>query len=705
MKKLMLCLLLAVSGGITQAQKVTVSLAGISAGFNGDGNVGYLTEMQEPDDVTVDAAGNIYFVDGDNHLVRKISIANGLVTTIAGGGTATADGVPATSAVLAPKYMCMDAAGNIYITTANKIREINASTGTISTIAGLDTSGYNGDGIPAATALLNVPCGICIDAANNLYFADSANQRIRKITASTGYISTIGGNGVAGHSGDGGAATSANIFDPVAICIDGAGNVFFSDQVAIYIRKISPGGIMSVVAGDGTIMASGDGGLAVDAGIGTIFGMCVDDSDNIYINDQSCSCRKISKATGRINIVAGEISNSGYNGDGMNSLVTYFSSPYGIHVDHAGNIYVADHGNNRVRKAISLQHTPKFVYGRGQTIKPCPATPTDFSMQMAITDLDSAQTETWSVITAPLHGTLSGFPSSVSSIGKAGVVTPPGTIYTPGAGFSGNDFFTVRVTDGGLSDTMMVYVSVPVSAPSAGTITPLYDTICAYQSTMCTETVSGGIWGTPGYDNYIIGGMFIGNVAGLDTITYMVTDGCVMSTSTYVYVRTLPDAGIITGSDTAYVGYTTALADTAVGGVWSSSDITIATVSSTGVVTGVAPGIVSIMYDVSDTVCTGTAGTVFWVVGGSPLIVNTVNGNDKMVIAPNPSNGRFNINITSKVDEQVTITITNIMGQEVKKISCATNSLIQAELNVPAGVYLLNATGTHIKLTDKIVVE
>jgi len=237
--------------------------------------------------VLADIAGNIYVNDegvGGGRL-QKID-ATGIITTFAGGGSATA-------AVVGPTDMAMDKAGNMYILDngENNVRKVDTH-GIITTIAGNDTGGFRGDGGPATTAELRQPSGIAVDGQNNIYIADYFNFRVRKVDTA-GIITTIAGTGIAGYSGDGGPATAAELDIPYSIAADSAGNVYFADANNARIRKIS-GGIITTVVGDSTIGHSGDGGPATAAELGYPVGVSLDAAGNIYITDrQNNNVRKV----------------------------------------------------------------------------------------------------------------------------------------------------------------------------------------------------------------------------------------------------------------------------------------------------------------------------------------------------------------------------------------------------------------------------
>jgi sugar lactone lactonase YvrE len=215
-----------------------------------------------PSAIVFDSAGNLYVAETGNHVVRKVD-TNGNLTTIAGTGTQgfSGDTGPATSATLdSPQGLALDPANNLYIadTHNHRIRRLDLTTGLITTIAG-STSGFSGDGAPALSAQLNLPTALAFDASGSLYFADTANHRIRRIDASTGLITTIAGTGTQGYSGDGAAALSAAIDSPTGIAIDPSGNLYLADTHNHRIRKItSSTGLISTIAGTGVPGFSGD---------------------------------------------------------------------------------------------------------------------------------------------------------------------------------------------------------------------------------------------------------------------------------------------------------------------------------------------------------------------------------------------------------------------------------------------------------------
>ena len=357
--------LVVVANGIPSAAvSVTIAEPGIistvagngTQGYSGDGGAATSAELSAPEDMTVDSAGNIYIADLGNQRVRKVTKSTGDISTVAGTGTDgySGDGGLATSAELgSPEGVAVDSAGDIYIADHDncRIRKVTASTGDISTVAGNGTCAYAGDGGAATSAEIAYPEDVALDTAGNLYIADSFNNRIRKVTISTGIITTVAGNGTEGYNGDGIAATSAELADPIGVTVDSAGNVYIADFENERARKVTVStGLISTVAGTGTAGYNGDGIAATSAELYLPAGVAVDGSGNIYIADDGNErIRKVAVSTGLISTVAGT-GTAGYNGDGILATSAEINSPPGVALDSAANIYIADRGNNRIRK-------------------------------------------------------------------------------------------------------------------------------------------------------------------------------------------------------------------------------------------------------------------------------------------------------------------------------------------------------------------
>jgi len=339
----------------TDAQIISTVAGNGTNGFSGDGGPATAAQIPYPWAGTFDASGNIYIVEQGYYAVRKIN-TSGIITTIAGIGSAgyTGDGGQATAASFnLPWAIAIDAGGNVYISDDQNhaIRKINTS-GIISTVAGTGTIGFSGDGGQATSAQLNYPNGIVLDALGNLYIADGGNNCIRKVNTA-GIISTIAGNGSTGFSGDGGQATLAGMWNPDALAIDGAGNLYTSTGNS-RVRMINTSGVISTVVGNGTTGFGGDGGQATAAAIGNnILGITVDASGNLYFADTHYNrIRKVNTA-GIIATIAGT-GTAAYGGDGGYANYAELNEPAGIFLDVTGNLFITDSYNFRIRKVTNV---------------------------------------------------------------------------------------------------------------------------------------------------------------------------------------------------------------------------------------------------------------------------------------------------------------------------------------------------------------
>jgi uncharacterized protein (TIGR03437 family) len=440
-----------------------------SSGASGDNGPATAAQLSSPNGVAVDSAGNVFIADGPR--VRKVS-PTGIITTVAGGGSApcctlpSGDGGPATSAVLFPNAVTTDDGGDLFIADGNRVRKVTpdgiintvagngswgysgdsgpatsaqlenltavaldnkqalliadgprvrrvSAAGTITTVAGDGTCCNSGDGGPATSAQLNYPSDVAVDAAGNVFIADTGNHRIRKVspdgvintvTASAqgyglysltvdakgsllivdtpnsvirrvaldGSSAIVAGNGTPGQSGDGGPATSAQLAWPTRVATDRAGNIFIMDNTGSRIRKVSPEGTITTLAGTGSYYGgfSGDGGPAVDAQFDTNGGcdgpgggMAVDVVGDLYFADTYNSRIRQIDPNGMINTVGGNGS-YGFSGDGGPLNNAEFSEPFSLAFDPAGNLLIADFGSNRIRK-VTPDATITTIAGNG----------------------------------------------------------------------------------------------------------------------------------------------------------------------------------------------------------------------------------------------------------------------------------------------------------------------------------------------------
>ncbi|CAB1081078.1 odd Oz/ten-m homolog 4 [Olavius algarvensis Delta 1 endosymbiont] len=322
-------------------------------GYSGDGGPATAAKLSYPVGVDVDAGGNLYIAEWNNHCVRMVN-TSGVITTVAGNGFTgySGDGGPATAARLNFPYgVVTDRAGNIYIADGgnHRIRMVDTD-GIITTVAGSGESGYSGDGGPAIAAQLHYPSRVDVDNDGNLYIVDRSNRRIRKVD-NNGIITTVAGSGLGGKetSGEGGPAVAANLANPLGLAVDAEGNIYISDWGNNRIYKVNTRGFITTVAGSGTEGDSGDGAFATTAWLANPLGVAVDATGAIYIADSSnYRIRKVNTG-GFITTVAG-IGESGYSGDGDLAIAARLKHPYDVAVDAAGNLYIADHFNQRIRK-------------------------------------------------------------------------------------------------------------------------------------------------------------------------------------------------------------------------------------------------------------------------------------------------------------------------------------------------------------------
>ena len=317
-----------------------------------------------PEGVAVDPAGNFYIADTTNNRIRRVSGTTGLITTVAGDGTPgyANDGKSASIAeVSAPANLVLDGAGDLYIADSGNhaIRKLVLATGTLTTVAGqLGVQGSSGDGGAATSALLNAPEGIALDPAGNLYIADSGNNAVRKVDATTHRISTYAGKlGVAGFSGDGGPATSATLNTPWGLATDPSSNLYLADLTNSRIRKVSPAGVITTIAGTASNGTSPSGLPATSTNLSNPAAVIADVAGNIYIADSGHDLvLKVTASTGKSNIIAGNGSQS-FGGDLGPANRAGIYGPYALALDAGGNLYIADIFHNRIREIFSARGT------------------------------------------------------------------------------------------------------------------------------------------------------------------------------------------------------------------------------------------------------------------------------------------------------------------------------------------------------------
>ena len=334
---------------VTPTRTVTTVAGTGTLGATGDNGQAAAATIANPAAVAYDATGNLYIADAQNQVIREVSKA-GVITVVAGTEATegySGDGGPATSATLdTPTGVAVDTNGNIFIADSHNHRIREVSSGTITTIAGTGTAGFSGDGAAATAAQLALPSSVAVDSSGNVYIADTNNQRIRKITGTT--ISTIAGDGEELFAGDGAAATAAVLDSPTGVAVDKTGNVYIADRHNQRIRMIS-GTTISTIAGSGTAGFSGDGATATAAQLFKPSGVSVDASGNVYIADTG-NQRIRELGGGAIATIAGS-GQQGYGGDTTAPTGVNLNSPKSVAPDAVGNLAIADKLNERIRAA------------------------------------------------------------------------------------------------------------------------------------------------------------------------------------------------------------------------------------------------------------------------------------------------------------------------------------------------------------------
>lgn len=606
-----------------------------------------------------------------------------VINTIGGNGVAGygGDGIAATSSQFNTPYgVAVDAAGNCYVADQlnNRIRKISP-TGIVTTIAGTGTAGYTGDWGPATAATIYAPHGIAVDAIGSVYFSDYGNTVVRKINPA-GIITTIAGTGFAGTGASGLPATAAQLNYPWGVAVDADFNVYIADQMNNRVCKVDPGtGIMTIFAGTMTIGFSGDGGQATAARFNTPTGVAVDPAGNVIIADYANNKVRKVNTSGIVNTIAGVgLPSFGYSGDGGPATAAQLYYPMTVATDAAGNVYICDKNNNCIRKIVTATgiistiagvDTAGFSGDGGPAIHAKLDAATGVAIRsngdVYISDNNNNRIRRIKVTDAPFF--TNGHTQSL--------------IFCPTEFLSIDTFLKINDIDVGQTETWGV-----VQPPAHGSISVTY-----------TATSTGGTI-TPSGLTFLPALGYIGP----DSFKVSIFDGSAYDTTTiYVTVVGAPQAGTITGIDSVCPGLTKTLIDTVSGGVWSTGNSTVATVSAAGVVTGLTPGTATITYTVTNE-C-GTAYTVF-----SMRVISTVPcvdaassiikpGGGSISLSPNPGHGTFSMSIPSDSHEDASVEIMNVAGQKIKEYRVPCNKEIKLNLDYPAGTYYVKA---HTKNSD-----
>lgn len=339
------------------ASIITTVAGNLTGGYGGDGGPAVAAGMAIPYGVATNSAGDVFIAVPGDHVVRRVDHSTGLISRVAGNGTAGygGDGGPATAAALnEPGGLAVDSTGNLFIADSQNhvVRAVDLSTGVITTVAGNGIAGYSGDGGPATSASLGIfiQSGLALDGSGHLLIGDSGNGVVRQVHLSTGMITTVVGSGSSGYSGDGGPATSASLIRPTGVAVAG-GTLYIADGGAHVIRQVDRAtGIITTVAGNGLAGYGGDGGPATSALLFFPAGVAVDGSGNLLIAEAgNPRVRMVELGTGVITTLAGN-GDFGFDGDGGPASAAELALPSAVAVDASGNVYLTDNG--RVREVV-----------------------------------------------------------------------------------------------------------------------------------------------------------------------------------------------------------------------------------------------------------------------------------------------------------------------------------------------------------------
>ncbi|MCA0297851.1 MAG: FG-GAP-like repeat-containing protein [Proteobacteria bacterium] len=358
LKGLMLTGLLAVLPQASSSTSPTIVTIAGGGGTLGDGGAAAQAALNQPRDVAVDGYGNVYVADYGHARVRKIS-TQGIITTVAGNGSTvhSGDGGVATAAGMMPVAIAVDAAGNLYIAdhAGSRIRRVGAN-GIITTVAGTGIRGYGGDGGPGVAATLSDPSDVDVDAAGNVYIADFGNHRVRKLTP-TGTITTIAGTGSYGYGGMGGPATQAEIANPLGLAISSQGDVYIVHDY--FVSRVDRAGNIMTLAGNGMFGADPAANSNLLSGVQ---GVAVDGRGDVYIST-SHTIQMVTPEGGMHHVAGTQDTRDGqrnttygFGGDGGPATGALLSGPSGIALDAAGNLLIADRYNARIRRLSPVPH-------------------------------------------------------------------------------------------------------------------------------------------------------------------------------------------------------------------------------------------------------------------------------------------------------------------------------------------------------------
>lgn len=596
------------------AQVIRSVVGHASVGYSGDGGLASSATIGSAAGVAMDSHRNMYVADCNNNVVRKVT-PTGIITTVAGTGLFgySGDGGAAVAAKLYyPMGVAVDKYNNLYIADDGNfvVRKVD-TLGVISTVAG-DGSGLfgtTGDGGPATAARFSGVVAITFDKYSNMYIADG-NTRIRKVNTS-GIISTVAGSSLWGYTGDGSAAVSAALAGPVSLAVDTLGNIYFTDQLNNVVRKVSAAGIITTLAGTGEAGFTGDGGSALLAKMNNPAGLTIDNAGNIFVADQGNNRIRKINASGLISTIAGTGA-ADFAGDGGLAVAAKLNSPAALCLNSNGDLFIADNSNYAVREIVNPSST-LITSMAGTEI--CNSTPTVFSTHTV--NADYGINYQW-------------------------------TVNAVNVGTDSNSYYSATLHDG---DDIMVALIDPVT----GSVLD--------HSNVIHMVVNS--WVTP-------------------SISIINTTGSVISSGTPV---TFTTAAVNGGTIPSYQWRNNGVAIVSA----TSSTYTAASVTASDsiicVLTSTAPCPLPVVV---------TSNTLSVTISTEVPMVQTATFNVKLM--PNPNSGTFNIEANSGSEEasQLEYIITNMLGQTVYTNTMSAqngtfNGQIALDNKLPNGIYLLNA--------------
>ncbi len=642
-------------------------------GYSGDGGVATSALFSEMWGIARDKLNSLYVTDADNYVIRKID-PSGTVTTVAGNNfpSYTGDNDSLSHATMYPESIASDSSGNIYISdTFNKcIRKITTS-GIISRVAGRNSYlgyDYTSDGYPAKLYNLDNHPFMTVDKAGNIYFSDHNDNKIHKVTLD-GILHTIAGNGWTGYVGDGGAATNARLNYPSGIVVDKAGNVYFADASNHVVRQIDTAGIIHTIAGTGTSGFTGDGGPATAAKLNLPGELGIDKAGNIYVADYfNYRIRKINTA-GIISTVIGT-GVFGYSGDGGPAIAAQIGGVHGIAVDRTGNLYFSDIDTNVVRKV-----------------------------------------DTFGIISTIAGNSFAGFSGDGGPAVTAQLNGPRGVLVDKNGNVLIADNVNGRISFVCASDSIFTADTISITSPAG-------NTICAGDYVTFTATATYGYLPTyqwklnstaiPGATNnfYATASLASGDIISCEIAPNpapCAASGTALSNSITMTVNPVfppPSSVAVTASPGSvdYPGETITYTATYVNGgttpsfQWYVNGVLVPGATTNPFVTSAVSNgdVVSVTVFTSNTCAIPDSATGAFTTGIPQLTGNTNN----IDMYPNPNNGSFTIKGRFNGSNHVMITITNLMGTSVyseNKIAAGgyLNKEIVLSNQLKPGVYFL----------------